>query len=363
MPQTPAAHMGGFIATGLMDIRHDISALDSGGRWAVLVPYSGQPILARFAHWQPGAPAEVSGPWTGPIQWSTSMTDLEYRQAVRGIQAAITRGDVYQANLCRILQGDLPDSESMDIGGLHALLSASHPAPYAGMLRLPEVGIHVATASPELFLRRHGDVVESSPIKGTAATLGQMLDKDRAENVMIVDLVRNDLSQVCQTGSVEVTELLQPYQHPGLVHLVSTVRGRLKEGQGWVEIMNATFPPGSVTGAPKFTALQVIASWETKPRGPYCGTVGWVDADSGEAELAVAIRTFWREQDNGRHVLRFGTGAGITWGSDPLTEWRETTLKADRLVRLASGRWTTPVSRSPEMDSGTRFSSHDVVNS
>ncbi len=337
-----AAHLGGLCATELVEVSHDPTVLDGGGRWAVLLPYDGVPILARFARWQTGAPSSLAGPWIGPAEWTTSMESSAYRHGVCGIQDAIARGEVYQTNLCRILQAQLPDPRSMDIGGLHALLHRDHPAPYSGMLRLPDQGVHIATASPELFVRRQGEIVESSPIKGTAAYLDQMLEKDRAENVMIVDLVRNDLSRVCRPGSVEVVELMEAQSHPGLVHLVSTVRGRLSSGMGWSSLLDATFPPGSVTGAPKFTALQIIESWETASRGPYCGAIGWVDADTGNGELAVAIRTFWIEKERGRAVVKFGTGAGITWGSDPQIEWQETTLKASRLTSVAGGRWSAP---------------------
>jgi para-aminobenzoate synthetase component 1 len=110
------------------------------------------------------------------------------------------------------------------------------------------------------------------------------------------------------------------------------VTGQLAPGRGWTDLIDATFPPGSVTGAPKSTAVRAIADLEPVPRGPYCGAVGWVDADSGDGELAVGIRTFWAA--DGR--LHFGTGAGITWSSDPLREWNETTLKAERLIGLAS---------------------------
>jgi len=190
----------------------------------------------------------------------------------------------------------------------------------------------VASASPELFLRRSGDTVESGPIKGTARTAADLLDKDHAENVMIVDLVRNDLGRVAATGSVEVPELCAVEEHPGLVHLVSTVRARLRPGVGWTEILAATFPPGSVTGAPKSSALRLIDELEPRARGPYCGAVGWVDADQREACLAVGIRTFWLRSG----TLCFGTGAGITWRSDPQQEWEETELKAARLIALAS---------------------------
>ena len=132
---------------------------------------------------------------------------------------------------------------------------------------------------------------------------------------------------------------LRPGGAPGLVHLVSDVSGQLRHGVGWAEILTALSPPGSVSGAPKVTALEAIRDLEPVERGPYCGAIGWIDADRDEARLAVGIRTFWAATDgHGERVLRFGTGAGITWESDPGGEWAETELKARRLIALASGR-------------------------
>jgi para-aminobenzoate synthetase component 1 len=267
--------------------------------------------------------------------WSSSVGPEEYRAAVQSVRASIERGDVYQANVCRVLSAELPPGA--DLAGLAHGLAEGNPAPYGGFVRLPAQGLQVATASPELFLRRDGAVLESGPIKGTGQTEQDLLPKDEAENIMIVDLVRNDLSQVCRPGSVTVPSLLALEEHPGLVHLVSTVRGELVGGATWPDILAATFPPGSVTGAPKSSALRIIDALEPAPRGVYCGAVGWVDADSRTAELAVAIRTFWVDaSDGGPDTLRFGTGAGITWGSDPYGEWAETELKASRLLAVAA---------------------------
>ena len=191
------------------------------------------------------------------------------------------------------------------------------------------------TASPELFLRRQGDHVASGPIKGTATHADELSAKDHAENVMIVDLVRNDLGAVAVTGSVEVPSLTAVEAHPGLVHLVSTVTAPLRPEAGWPDLLAATFPPGSVTGAPKSAALSAIGELEPAPRGPYCGAVGWVDADRRRATLAVGIRTFWATGAGETRHLHLGTGAGITWGSDPEAEWDETELKARRLRRVA----------------------------
>jgi len=232
-----------------------------------------------------------------------------------------------------------PLRHAVDVAGLEALVAQGNPAPFAGRVYVPETGLDVLSASPEAFLIRHAKRIESRPIKGTATTLSAMLVKDYAENVMIADLVRNDLSAVCRPGTVSVDALCAPEEHPGLTHLVTTVSGELRPGAGWSDVISATFPPGSVSGAPKSSALRVIADLETVPRGPYCGAIGWVDADNEEAEIAVGIRTFWAERDAaGQRWLRFGTGGGITWGSDPAEEWAETELKAARLIGLASGR-------------------------
>ena len=336
----PAAHLGGLIARDLIEVSDDPAVLDRGGRWAVAVPYEGPPVLARFRDWREGAPTDVAGPWLGPSEWRSSLDESAYIAAVERIRERIAAGEVYQANVCRVLTAPLPDPDRADVGGLHALLSAGNPAPHAAMLRIPGV-IEVASASPELFLARDGDVVETGPIKGTGRTADDLLPKDRAENVMIVDLMRNDLSRVCRTGSVTVPALLAEEEHPGLVHLVSRVRGMLAPGATWTRILEATFPPGSVTGAPKVSAMDCIAEVERAAREVYCGAVGWVDADARTASLGVAIRTFWVRDGH----VRFGTGAGITWSSDPLGEWRETELKADRLISIAAQCWEGSMSR------------------
>ncbi|MDX2408586.1 chorismate-binding protein [Streptomyces microflavus] len=334
------ARFSGLVASGLQDVTHDPAALDSSGFWAVCADFEGRAVCARFSSVRrEEVPAPVPGAWRGPAagQWATSLDREAYTAGVRRIRAYIAAGEVYQANLCRVLSAPLPDPGRADVDALTALLARGNPAPYAGTIRLPEHGVEVATASPELFLRRDGRTVESGPIKGTGRTEGDLLEKDHAENVMIVDLVRNDLGRVCATGSVTVPDLCVVEKHPGLVHLVSTVRGELAEGAGWPELLAAAFPPGSVTGAPKSSALRIIEELERSPRGPYCGAVGWVDADRGTASLAVGIRTFWIDRTGSAPLLRFGTGAGITWGSDPEREWDETELKASRLLAVASG--------------------------
>jgi para-aminobenzoate synthetase component 1 len=325
----------GAVASGLLDVTSDLTALDSSGWWAVLVPFDGVPVCARFATVRRGAGAPPVGraeAWSGPDRtaWRSSLDETAYTTRVEAIRSSIGAGDVYQVNLTRRLDAPLPAGASvLDLG---ALLTAAHPAPFAASLELPALGVRVASASPELFLSRRGARVRSAPIKGTVPTGGMFLDKDRAENVMIVDLVRNDLGRVCVPGTVAVPALLAEEPHPGLVHLVSTVEGELRGGVGWAELLDATFPPGSVTGAPKLAALDHIARLEPVTRGPYCGALGWVDADRVEGCLNVAIRTFWAEGDR----LHLGTGGAVTWDSTAYGEWAETELKADRLLGVAS---------------------------
>ncbi len=326
--------------TDLLDVTDDVAALESSGTWAVVLPFEGVPVCARFATVQPARPWP-GRPWNGPSpeQWISSLDRDAFCKGVVAIHEAIAAGDVYQVNLTRRLSAPAP--ADADVAALGAALADGNPAPFSAVVRVPSARTWVASASPERFLTRDGALVRSSPIKGTAATIDGFLPKDRAENIMIVDLVRNDLGRVCEYGSVQVPSLLATEPHPGLFHLVSTVEGRLRAGMGWPELLAATFPPGSITGAPKLAAIDVIERLETTPRGVYCGGVGWVDADAGRGELNVAIRTFWIE--DGR--LHFGTGGGITYDSSPDGEWAETELKARRLLRVASGARTTEPSR------------------
>ncbi len=353
-----------------VDLRTDAERVSAGGFWAVVGDFSGTVRAWRFAAVEtddaPGPGTGVADPrpfgdgsrpaapaWRGPRPdaWSTSLDQGTYLRAVDEIRATIRDGGVYQANLCRVLEAPLdaaPDGSEPSADALSAVLGAGNPAPYSGAVHVPAAcgfpPVWVVTASPELFLRLDHGFLTSGPIKGTATTAAGLTAKDEAENVMITDLVRNDLQRVCVPGTVEVLDLLALERHPGLVHLVSTVRGRLS-GQVaaspdlWAQILDATYPPASVSGAPKNAALSVIHRLEPVDRGPYCGVVGWIDSDAGRAELAVGIRTFWwvPSTPGSAGTLRFGTGAGITWGSEAGAEWAETELKAHRLVALASG--------------------------
>lgn len=317
--------MGGIHATNCVEITDDASRLDDGSFWAVSISFEGKARFARFARvsennfsphdWQPLT-----------LRWSTSQTQSEYITYVSKIRESIARGGVYQVNACRILSQPY-DGDSLE--GLFSQLLERNPAQFAFYLSIE--GLEVASASPERFLSRNGSKVITSPIKGTIRSDEDVFgEKDKAENLMIVDLMRNDLGRICDAGSIEVSELFRSEKHPGITHLVSDVEGRLKSGISWREILEATMPPGSVSGAPKSSALSIIEENEGL-RGPYCGTLGWIHGD--RAELSVAIRTFWHEGS----TLNFGTGAGITWGSDPAAEWEETQLKARHLISIAGG--------------------------
>ena len=323
------AVVGGRLHTDLVDVTGDVSVLDGTGFWIVTVTFEGAVTCLQFARSQPvGSWWDDAPPWLPPSEWTSSMDRTSYEQAVTEVRERIAAGDVYQANICRVLSA--PADPAADFHALGAALARGNPAPYAAVVHAPDARVVVASASPELFLDRRGSHVGSGPIKGTGSTAADLTDKDRAENVMIVDLVRNDLGRVAVTGSVEVASLLRVEQHPGLVHLVSTVTAEVPPDVPWADLLAATFPPASVTGAPKSSALRIIRELEPAPRGVYCGAVGWVDADRGCGTLAVAIRTFeWRD---GR--LHLGTGAGITWGSDPTREWQETELKVRNLLAV-----------------------------
>jgi para-aminobenzoate synthetase component 1 len=321
--------MGGRFAHSLVEVSHDLSRLDDGNFWAVSISFEGQVHLARFAeNYAADFPLEGTQWQMLSHNWKSSLDQSAYCEYVANIRESIAAGWVYQVNACRTLTSPFHGDE---IASLFTKLLAQNPAPYASYLSVPD--LQIASASPELFLRRDGDRVITSPIKGTqelsASGFG---NKDQSENVMIVDLMRNDLGQICSPGSVDVAELLRSEDHPGLRHLVSDVVGTLKENLTWEEILPALLPAGSISGAPKSSAMKVITENEPVPRGPYCGILGWVQGD--KCELSVAIRTFWNAKDG---QLRFGTGAGITWGSDPLAEWEETQLKARKLISIAGG--------------------------
>jgi para-aminobenzoate synthetase component 1 len=275
-------------------------------------------------------PRPEPAPELGPARSSLSRDQFE--AAVRSVIGLIEAGECYQVNLTRRLVWDAPAAP----WALFDAIARRQRARYAALvdLPLPDGGrAAVVSASPERFLRWRGREVETRPVKGTGRDAERLIAsaKDRAENVMIVDLARNDLGRVAEAGSVHVPELCAPEAHPGLVHLVSRVRATLRDGVGPAELLRATFPAASITGAPKPRVLQAIEDLEPVRRGVYCGAVGWLDTESGAGDLSVAIRTF----TIARGATFLGVGGGIVADSDPAAEWRETGLKAARLVAIA----------------------------
>jgi para-aminobenzoate synthetase component I len=276
-----------------------------------------------------------------PLRAVTSnLTRDEYLAAVRQIKEHIAAGDIYQANLTQQLTCAIsPELMPEDV---FLRLRRNHPAQFAAFIRREQDV--VISASPERFLRVTGQaearVVEAWPIKGTRAR-GDSIEedvrlrrellqseKDRAENIMIVDLLRNDLGRVCRYGSVEVTELCALEEHPTLFHLVSKVRGVLRDDVSVGNLLRATFPCGSITGAPKIRAMEIIAAIETRPRGLSMGAIGYFSF-TGMLDLNVAIRTMVMREG----VARFNVGGGIVADSSPELEYEESLTKARALLR------------------------------
>ena len=323
--------MDGRLASELSEISHDPAALASDGFWAVQIDYEGRCTLAKFnSVVETEFPETNWNPITAP--WSSSHSREQYILYVSQIRELIASGSVYQVNACRTLSAQCDQS----LLGLFSKILVKNPAPYAAYFRAGEC--EIASASPELFLKistsTDGTFVKSSPIKGTSKS-PEFGEKDQSENVMIVDLIRNDLGRICEDGSVEVSRLLGVEKHPGLFHLVSDVVGKLRSDFSWSEFSDALLPAGSISGAPKSSATKIITAQE-ESRGPYCGVLGWIERKDGVVNgvLSVGIRLFWRNEGQ----IHFGTGAGITWGSDPVAEWEETELKAKRLIAIASGK-------------------------
>jgi para-aminobenzoate synthetase component 1 len=285
----------------------------------------------RRARDVPARPAEATPIVTS--RWRSSLDRGAFEAAVDAILEHIRAGDCYQVNLTRRLTGPV----ALEPVALFGALEARNPSPHAAFVRIGTGGrtpLAVVSASPECFLRWNDRDVETRPIKGTGgdATRLRASAKDRAENVMIVDLARNDLGRVCVPGSITVPSLCALETHPGLHHLVSTVRGRRRASIGIGALLHATFPPASVTGAPKPRVLQIIEDLEPVRRGVYCGAVGWIDTEREAGELAVAIRTFTVVPG----ATHLGVGAGIVADSNPAAEWAETELKAARLLACAA---------------------------
>jgi para-aminobenzoate synthetase component 1 len=284
---------------------------------------------------------------SGTAAASSNFSRAEYVAAVRRIRERIYAGDIYQANLTQQFTCPLPAGDSAE--GVFLRLRREHPASFAAFLR--RRADTVVSASPERFLRVSCDGegrerrVETWPIKGTRARGAtaaedarlreelQRSAKDAAENVMIVDLLRNDLGRVCRYGTVEVAALCEVQEHPTLFHLVSKVRGLLRAGVSAGELLRATFPCGSITGAPKLRAMEIIDDCERAPRGLSMGALGYFSFD-GRIDLSVAIRTMTVRARR----ARFNVGGGIVAESDPEAEYEESLVKARALLNALGAR-------------------------
>lgn len=280
--------------------------------------------------WVVDAVRRPTAPSVPEIDWTPPDRDA-HRSGVIDCLAAIAAGEVYQACVCTQFTGRLRGSPLDFFVDTVRRTTPARAAYLAG-----DWGA-VASLSPELFLRRRGTAVTSSPIKGTLPSWADPCElrnsvKDVAENIMIVDLVRNDLGRVARTGTVTVPELLAVRPAPGVWHLVSTVTAQVDAGLPMAEVLDATFPPASVTGTPKGRARSLLRHWEPNRRGIYCGTIGLASPAAG-CELNVAIRTVEFGAD-GSAVL--GVGGGITADSDPDREWDECLHKAASIV----GPWS-----------------------
>jgi para-aminobenzoate synthetase component 1 len=278
-------------------------------------------------------------PRQGTPEIQCNFSRSAYESAVRRVIDYILAGDIFQANLTQRFRARLPSG--LPPFALHRELMRINPAPFAAYLNMGDTVI--ASASPERFLRLGGGWVETRPIKGTRPRgrdaeederlAGELLrsEKDTAENVMIVDLLRNDLSRVCRDGSVAAPELCVLETYPTVFHLVSTVVGQMRPGLGAIDLLRAAFPGGSITGAPKIRAMEIIAELEPTARGPYCGSVGWIGFD-GDMDTSITIRTYAIKDG----WVTFQAGGGIVADSDPAAEYEESLAKAKALMDALS---------------------------
>jgi len=278
-----------------------------------------------------------------------------WRSAVLAVQEHIRKGDIFQANLAQRWRLDLADALEM-APALYEALARVSPAPYAAYFG---AGDHaILSASPERFLALRGGHVETRPIKGTrprgatpeedAALAAELMasEKDRAENVMIVDVLRNDLGRVCETGTVTAASVCELERFPQVLHLTSTITGALREEFDAFDLLHACFPGGSITGAPKLRAMEIIEALEPVRRHVYTGAIGWVGWD-GDADWNIAIRTATATPTG----IVFHAGGGITADSDPDAEYRETLAKAEGLRDAFSSVLGT-IRLAPEPEAG-----------
>ena len=278
--------------------------------------------------------------------FSSTLEEKEYVEKVKRLKCYIEQGDIYQANLTRQIKGDFEGSTR----ALFSQIKRCSPAPFSAYLELP--GRIILSASPELFLRFSGRHVTTSPIKGTRPRFRDSVadqqsafelirsDKELAELIMITDLERNDLGKICEYGSVEVKELVAQRSFAHVHHLMSIISGWLRPDISHIEALVNCFPGGSITGAPKKRAMEIIQEFEGQPRGLYTGAIGYFGFN-GESQFNIAIRTL-EVRDN---HFSFGVGSGITFDSDPQKEFEETKYKALGIFQAL----TSPFSEKPSL--------------
>ncbi|GJD89225.1 aminodeoxychorismate synthase component I [Methylobacterium hispanicum] len=319
-----------LVATGFPETDGAARAARAEARLAAFAALLGQ-----------GGPDPVPPCPVPALDWRSNFTRAGYEAAVERVRDYIRAGDIYQANIAQRFSAELP--AGFDGFALYRALRAANPATFGAYLAFE--GLTVASSSPERFLKLAGRRVETRPIKGTARRLPdpeadraaaealQRNPKERAENIMIVDLLRNDLSRVCEAHSVRVPTLCGLETYAGVHHLVSVVTGTLREGLDALDLVAATFPGGSITGAPKIRAMDIITEIEGDARELYCGAIGRIGFD-GALDTAIAIRTV--VMDARTAVLQ--AGGGITLLSEPGPEYDETLAKAARVFEAFGGR-------------------------
>lgn len=260
-------------------------------------------------------------------EWQRLKTRAEYKDDIQTVINYIHAGDIFQVNLTQTFLADKPDY--FDTYAHYLQLRKINPAPFSSYFKMADVTL--SSSSPERFLKVANGKVETRPIKGTVSddqspdTLKASV-KDRAENTMIVDLLRNDLSKVCKADSINVPQLCEVESYSGLHHLVSTVTGDLKDGASALSVLSACFPGGSITGAPKIRAMEIIDELEPATRGAYCGAIGYIGFD-GSMDLNIAIRTLVYKGDK----ISLSVGGGIVADSDLEAEYQETLVKARKI--------------------------------
>jgi para-aminobenzoate synthetase component 1 len=273
---------------------------------------------------------------SGPVDIKNRITKEEYISIVRQLQQHILRGDCYEINFC---QEFFSEAVKIDPLNIYRKLTHISPNPFSALYRLEDKWL--LCASPERFLKKQGDKILAQPIKGTSKRIpgDNVRDeqnrmelfhsgKDRSENVMVVDLMRNDLSRICKEGTVKVDELYGIYSFPQVHQMTSTISGELKEDISFSEIIKATFPMGSMTGAPKKRVMELIEQYEKTKRGIFSGAVGYI-SPGNDFDFNVVIRSIMYNDSS--EYLSFQTGSAITFYSDPEKEWEECLLKADAM--------------------------------